>query len=117
MHVVQVTIDSLAPRELAAWWARALGGEVKQDGHFCWVDTAQGPPLGFQHVDEPTPGKNKVHLDLSVRDLHQAIDALAAMGARVMRRQEAPGVDWAVLADPEENEFCVTTLGSQDTAH
>jgi predicted enzyme related to lactoylglutathione lyase len=109
MHVAQVTFDSLAPLELAEWWASVFGGAVEDHDGFYTVANGGGLELGFQYVAAPTPGKNRLHLDLAVAaDLRSEVERLAALGARVIRRQESPGIDWVVLADPEDNQFCVS---------
>jgi hypothetical protein len=47
--------------------------------------------------------KNRVHLDI-----YGDVDELVARGASVLYRTgELPGTTWAILADPEGNEFCV----------
>jgi predicted enzyme related to lactoylglutathione lyase len=104
-----VTFDSLGARALAGWWAEALGGEIAtdHDGQFVTVEVADGVSLGFQHVAETTPGKNKLHLDLTADDPTVQIKRFQELGATVLRRHETQEQSWAVLADPEDNEFCI----------
>ncbi len=61
-----------------------------------------GPPL------EPRSGKGRVHLDLEAGgDLDVEVARLLALGAT--RADIGQGdVAWAVLADPDGNEFCLT---------
>jgi predicted enzyme related to lactoylglutathione lyase len=62
--------------------------------------------LLFQPVADPTPGKNRMHLDVAAESDQQAeVERLVGLGARVL--DEAPDHPWVVLADPEGNEFCV----------
>jgi len=54
--------------------------------------------------------KNRIHLDLrpteGTRDAELA--RLTELGAAVVAdRRNADGTGWAVLADPEGNEFCI----------
>lgn len=77
-----------------------------------------GPRLFFQRVPEPKTAKNRVHLDLGsgggpgvpVEQQRLAVDAAVArleqLGATFVERSEALGVVWAVMHDPEGNEFC-----------
>ncbi|QGV79129.1 VOC family protein [Streptomyces ficellus] len=69
----------------------------------------QGRRLLFQRVPEAKTVKNRLHLDLHAgpdrRDAEVA--RLEALGASVVRRVSEPGGEWAVLTDPEGNEFCV----------
>ena len=75
-----ITVDTENPRELASWWLERLNGEIVMDadGWFL-VMKAPGLPvaLGFQKVDDPTPGKNRQHLDL-IRGEGEDRDALIA---------------------------------------
>jgi hypothetical protein len=68
-------------------------------------------------VPEPKTVKNRVHLDIKVavglegKDRRDAIDSevdrLRGHGARVLRPLEEWGTYCVVMADPEDNEFCV----------
>ncbi|MDR1800117.1 MAG: VOC family protein [Bifidobacteriaceae bacterium] len=111
LHVSMVTFDAMDPSELAEWWACALGGRVVSaaDSSFIQVELPQGLHLGFQKVTEPTPGKNRLHLDLADPDPEDRLKQLQAMGADVLRRHEMPDFAWVVLADPEGNQFCLAT--------
>jgi hypothetical protein len=52
--------------------------------------------------------KNRLHLDLtSAQDRDQEIERLIALGARRVEIGQTGAESWAVLADPEGNEFCV----------
>ncbi len=42
-------------------------------GEFVLVDLPSGPSLGFQQVDDPTPGKNRVHLDFHAADMEAEV--------------------------------------------
>lgn len=113
LTIGMVTFDCHDPRSLAAWWADRLGGRVAvdHDGEFVIVATPQGPNLGFQRVEQPTPGKNRVHLDLEALDREDEVERLQLAGAQVVARHELPDFAWAVLADPEGNHFCVSARG------
>jgi hypothetical protein len=68
-----------------------------------------GPRLYFQRVPEPKAGKNRIHLDVPVppEDLEREVDRLAGVGARLVEYRSHPGHRWAVMQDPEGNEFCL----------
>lgn len=77
-----------------------------------------GPRIFFQRVPETKVVKNRVHLDLnagvgakSADDRRQLVmdkvDKLRAAGATILREVEELGEHWAVMQDPEGNEFCV----------
>jgi hypothetical protein len=78
-----------------------------------------GPRIYFQRVPEGKVVKNRVHLDLNVSDSRRvgteegrkrvAAEAarLIALGARKVRDYAEGPESWTVMADPEENEFCL----------
>lgn len=107
-----VTFDTHDAAELAAWWAGHLGGEVRAyDDEFVMVlPSAPGQPaLGFQRVDDPTPGKNRVHVDLGVADPEACVERFVASGATPVAAHTMPdGFAWTVLSDPHGNQFCVS---------
>ncbi len=79
----------------------------------------KGPRIYFQKMDTPKPAKNRLHLDVNVGggsrlplDQRRArVDAevkrLLALGAKRLRTESDSGEYWVVLADLEDNEFCV----------
>ena len=114
LAVRHVTFDCADPRRLAEFWRQATGGTVDQDwGEFVTLRT---PGLGVEHlafgrVDDPTRGKNKVHVDFAAEDRPAEVARLVARGATVVAEHQVPGLEWTVLADPEGNQFCVATPG------
>lgn len=114
LAMVNVTFDSTDPDRLAEWWARVLGGQVNPlaPGFFVAVSRPDGGPgLGFQKVDDPTPGKNRVHLDFGSPDAEAEVKRLVELGAAETGRHSMGDSGWVVLADPDGNEFCI---GSAD---
>jgi hypothetical protein len=63
-----------------------------------------GPTLFFQEVPESKVAKNRLHLDIEVRDRPAEVERLIANGATVFAQFDS----WTVLQDPEGNEFCLT---------
>ncbi len=57
-------------------------------------------------MPEPTPGKNRVHLDLRAVDREKAVAAAPAAGA-TKADDVYVGPRWQVLRDPEGDEFCI----------
>jgi predicted enzyme related to lactoylglutathione lyase len=107
----QVAIDTTDPQRLAAWWAEQTGGVIYADlGQYVMVGIGSrenGFSLCFQKVDEPRPGKNRVHLDCSATDVDAEAQRLVAAGAELVAEHEVDGFAWVVLADPDGNQFCV----------
>jgi predicted enzyme related to lactoylglutathione lyase len=108
MSVGMITFDTTDASALAAWWARHTGGTVHDDngGWFVTV-SSDGPTLAFQKIEDPTPGKNRIHLDLHVPDRAATAQGLLADGATLVAEREMPGFCWTVLADPDGNQFCL----------
>ncbi len=70
---------------------------------------AEGPVLYFNQVPESKKIKNRIHLCLRPETLReQEVERLLGLGATFVTDHRNPdGSGWAVLADPEGNEFCV----------
>ena len=107
----QITFDCHDPSRLAEFWAVATGCEIAADyGDFVMVDST--PALGFQRVEDPTPGKNRMHIDVGGAERESLVERLKDLGATELTTHEAPGLVWTVMQDPEGNEFCVGNLGA-----
>jgi predicted enzyme related to lactoylglutathione lyase len=110
LSLEMVTVDCVDPDRLARWWVDAIGGSVVVlgPGEFAMVVGDRGPALGFQRVDQPTPGKNRLHLDFQASDVDAEVERLVGLGAQETGRHSVDGgFRWVVLADPEGNAFCV----------
>lgn len=112
LKVVSTTFDCSDPDGLAKWWADALGSEVNPvvPGEFVLVSQPGWPNLAFQRVPDPTPGKNRLHLDLGADDMEAEVARLVELGAQVTARNSfGEDFHWVVLADPAGNAFCVAS--------
>ena len=110
LNVEMVTFDCSDPAPLAAWWAEQFDGKTQEliPGEFVVVIRSEGPRLGFQKVPDPTPGKNRIHLDFSAADVDGEVARLVKTGATESGRHSfGENFRWVVLADPEGNAFCV----------
>jgi catechol 2,3-dioxygenase-like lactoylglutathione lyase family enzyme len=123
-RITTVVVDCTDHERLAAFWCDVLGFEVLErsdDGSDGWVEI--GPPgqpekgpaptVLFQSVPDPTPGKNRLHLDVNATDRDQDAELQRLLELGATRADVGQTVDesWHVLADPEGNEFCL--LGSR----
>jgi len=108
-----ITCDASGPA-VGYFWSEALSWPLvwDQDGETAIRapdGTGQfitwGPPL------PPKLGKNRLHLDVAPPadgDQHAEVDRLVSLGARRVDIGQGE-VDWVVMADPDDNEFCVLT--------
>ncbi len=106
-----ITFDCVDPDALGAWWTKATGGDLNAvaPGEFVMLSSEGRPTLGFQRVPDPTPGKNKVHVDLHAEDKEAEVARLVGLGAtETARNSFGAEFEWVVLADPEGNAFCVS---------
>jgi hypothetical protein len=110
------TIDTDAAHAQAEWWAGVWGGSVVDDDRgFSWVEGIPGTPfatIDFGPVPEPKTVKNRMHICLRPTDRtrDEEVDRILGLGATLVDDlRKGPDRGWAVLADPEGNEFCVLT--------
>jgi len=102
-ELVVDTADTRSSARMARWWADAIGGEpVDDERGFSFLRAVPGLPYdGFDFIPVPEPKtvKNRIHWDITTDEP----DALVERGATVLVQHD----DWAVMADPGGNEFCV----------
>ncbi len=109
-----ITVNTTDAESLAAWWAAQLGAETLETNEGRYVSLGgDGLPvrLSFQKVDDPTPGPNKLHLDLLTDDLDAETARLVEAGATEVAQRNVGDFRWVTLADPDGNEFCVAGKG------
>src|SRR5437667_11883625 len=109
-EIADIIIDCSDPQRLASFWADLLGRPIEgRKGPYVWLQRCQGAPgVGFQQVAEPRTGKNRVHVDIAMPDLIDAMRRIEALGGRRVDGYEDGG--FLVMADPEGNEFCLIPL-------
>ena len=116
-RLVHLVADANDPGRLARFWSGLLGWEIADEtpdevdvwpAGYTYPDPA-AVPMVFVPVPEPKAGKNRVHLDLASHSAaHQAELVSRARDLGGTPADIGQGdVPWAVLADPEGNEFCV----------
>lgn len=111
LNVGMVTTDTTDALALGTWWAEQTGAEVAEtnDGWYVIVKGGGLPVwLAFQKVEEATPGKNRLHLDLTAADLDAETERLLSVGASLVERRGDDNFRWNTLTDPQGNEFCVS---------
>ncbi|HZU55591.1 MAG TPA: VOC family protein [Actinocrinis sp.] len=115
LRIQCIDIDCLDPFAVAAFWQEALGwrrtheepDEIVLEPPAGSPQDGVAPDLLFLRVPDPTPGKNRLHLDLRPEDQDAEVARLISLGAQRVSVGQGDKVSWVVMADPEGNEFCV----------
>jgi catechol 2,3-dioxygenase-like lactoylglutathione lyase family enzyme len=120
-----IVVDCRDVAGQAEWWRETLGWRTVYEADdevviipaHVDIDLVEatpweqrGPGLVFVRVPESKTLKNRLHIDLAPHtsdDRDAEIAALVARGASLADVGQGSDVGWAVLADPEGNEFCV----------
>ncbi len=117
--IYNVTFDAREPRTLGRFWSAVTSYSIAEEPDD-FVRLRAPDERGVRHllffqVDDPTPGKNRMHVDLASRDAGAEIGRLVSLGAALVdppvsghpHWREGNGTRWVVLQDPEGNEFCL----------
>src|SRR5947209_6365044 len=111
--LVALSIDAHDPLRLARFWAGVLGWEMidEPNGGFALLPSDDtGFRIEFFPTREQKAGPNWMHFHLtstSLEDQQQTVARALALGARHIDVGQRPEEGHVVLADPEDNEFCV----------
>ncbi len=117
-RLVALTFPASDPAGLAAFWSGVLGWDASADpeaGVTLLPADDTGVRIRFVPSDEPKPGPNQMHVDLtstSFEDQQATVDRALALGAGHLDVGQLPEEGHVVLADPEGNEFCVIEPGN-----
>jgi hypothetical protein len=78
----------------------------------------RGPNISLDRHPERRKGKrSRFHLDLYTVDQENEVGRLLSLGAIRYPRRYRPGDDFVVLADPDDNLFCVVQRDETEQAH
>ena len=103
-----LVVDCHDPERVARFWGAVFAQPLHgpEDGEW-WLELGEGmPDILFEFVPESKVAKNRLHLDLRPED--QAAEVTRLLGLGATRKDIGQGeVSWVVMADPEDNEFCV----------
>ena len=104
-----ITMDVNDLEMCANFWSRVLGADIlyQNDKYLRLGHKGERPTLLLQKVPEPHEVKNRVHIDLDVPDLDAAVNRVQDLGGQKLRQLSEYGIVWAVMADPDGNEFCL----------
>ena len=111
-------IDAADPWGQTLWWSKVLedftlpaGDDQGWDDDECGLVGPDDRYLLFLRVPEAKAVKNRMHLCLrpTDRSRDEEVERILALGATMYDDRRDGDRGWAVLADPEGNEFCVLT--------
>jgi catechol 2,3-dioxygenase-like lactoylglutathione lyase family enzyme len=115
-RISELVINCRDPERLAVFWCEVLGfSELSRDADSIEIgppETGFGglkPTIVLQSCPVPTPGRLRLHFDVSPvgSDQEAELARLLAAGARPADIGQRGDEGWHVLADPEGNEFCL----------
>jgi Glyoxalase-like domain len=105
-----VAVDCEEPHRLAEFWCEVLGYQIVSSAPDV-VGIAPGPAsfpgIEFVKTEGHRRRKSPLHLDLAPDDQAAEVERILALGARRVDVGQPGDATWVVLADPEDNAFCV----------
>jgi catechol 2,3-dioxygenase-like lactoylglutathione lyase family enzyme len=115
-----VTIHCSDAYSLGSFWSDVLGLPIHEDDKPGDEEALiEGAGLLFITAPEgETVARNRIHLDIQPQDRtrEEEVERLIALGATLVHDRRRPdGTGWAVLADPDGNEFCVERSQAERT--
>jgi len=107
LHAIVLDVNDL--EGCAGFWSEVLGKEISfKADKYCRIGGGDDPPtLLLQKVPEQHEHKNRAHIDLDVTDLEPAVQRVVDLGGTKLDLIGEYGITWAVMADPDGNEFCL----------
>jgi len=104
-----IVIDVNDLETCAKFWSQVLGADIlyQNERYLRLGHKGERPTVLLQKVPERHKEKNRVHIDLDVPDLDEAINRVQNLGGHKLRQLSEYGIEWAVMADPDGNEFCL----------
>ena len=124
-RLTEISVDCHDPHRLAAFWCAALdwvvlseepglvelgpAGSGDADRLASVLAGPVAPSIVLAAVPDAKVGKNRLQLDLSPvdRSHDDEVERLLALGAVPADVGQTGEESWTVLADPEDNVFCV----------
>ena len=94
----------------AAFWTAVLGGrETFRNETYLGLQLDDGSYFVFQKVPESKTEKNRMHFDIAVPDVDEAMEQIVSLGGKLVRGHESTRYRSVIAADPDGNEFCLGT--------
>jgi hypothetical protein len=115
MKIGSIVIRCYEFDKMLAFWQEALHYVPKRPAAGGWVilcdPVGSGPNISLDRVPERRSGKrSRLHLDLYTIDQEGEVERLVKLGATRYPWRYLPDDDFVVLADPDDNLFCVVQV-------
>lgn len=109
--LTHIGIDVSDLERAEAFYSTLLGVErdVAWEQYLAFRPLPNGLIVYLQRVPEKKTSKSRVHMDLTVPNVPAALAKVESLGGRAVRDFVEPGENLAVVADPDDNEFCLIT--------
>jgi 4a-hydroxytetrahydrobiopterin dehydratase len=111
--IIDVCIDVNDLDGMTVFWESLMGYErsFEAPGHSYLIDpSGRGPHVYLQQVPEVRTEKNRLHFDIVVPSLEDAVRQAEGLGATRVAEDRSTYTWFVVLADPEGNLFCLVDL-------
>jgi predicted enzyme related to lactoylglutathione lyase len=108
-EAVAIGVDVADLDRAAGFWSEVLGvRKVQRKGQYLTFEPLEsGISIYLQKVPERKSAKNRVHLDILVKDLEAAQKQVEALGGKTLQAISEDGSRWVVMQDLDGNEFCI----------
>jgi hypothetical protein len=115
MKIGSIVIRCYEFDKMTAFWQEALHYVPREPAKGGWVvlrdPAGRGPNVSLDQVAERRVGKrSRLHFDLYTNDRENEVERLIKIGATRYPWRYRPGDDFIVLADPDDNLFCVVQV-------
>jgi predicted enzyme related to lactoylglutathione lyase len=111
-HVRSIIINAVNQDRVIDFWRALLHvGVLKIDEALgvTWLqpDADDGVTLGIQRVTSRSTSPPELHLDIAVDDPEATKSLVLEQGGSLISAHTMAGVGWYIMADPENNHFCI----------
>jgi catechol 2,3-dioxygenase-like lactoylglutathione lyase family enzyme len=115
MKIGSIVIRCDEFEKMMAFWQEALHYVPREPAKGGWVvlrnPAGRGPNVSLDQAATRRVGKrSRLHLDLYTHDQKNEVERLLKIGATRYPWRYRPGDDFIVLADPDDNLFCVVQV-------
>ncbi|AOM80017.1 VOC family protein [Pedobacter steynii] len=115
LRIGSVVIHCYEFEKMMDFWTAGLNYIPREPAEGGWVvltdPTGNGSNLSLQKVADKRSGpRSRLHLDLYTYHQIEEVERLLLLGARRYPWHYEPGDDFVVLADPDDNLFCIVQL-------